>query len=139
MRIGGSFAPPLTNEKLKNYKVLIGKVDPESRLRSALDTCYKCAEGWWTQPDSTGVGEPHPVGEITDKEGRTRPAPMMIPLDAPIAKALDEYIPWDDEIETFATIFEAITDISLRNCAFHLLWHVKELALDREPITADKL
>jgi hypothetical protein len=28
---------------------------------------------------------------------------------------------------------------SLRDAAFHLLWHVVELDKDREPITADKL
>lgn len=32
-----------------------------------------------------------------------------------------------------------LEDTSLRDACFHLLWHAKELARDREPITRDKL
>jgi hypothetical protein len=36
-------------------------------------------------------------------------------------------------------LFDGLRAGELRNAAFHLLWFCKELTLDREPLTVDKL
>jgi hypothetical protein len=67
---------------------------------------------------------------------------VVVPLDDPIAKELYDAIPWEHEIAGIQSLFDSIDRVSqrdLRNAAFHLLWHVKELNLDREPITNDKI
>jgi hypothetical protein len=75
-------------------------------------------------------------------KGQVRPAPLIVDLDEQIAKDLWDHIPWDEELDVIAAEFEKIsneTHRDLRNAAFHLLWHAKELVRDREPITTDKL
>lgn len=130
-RIGGSFAPPLTDELLSSYKSLIDGLDPRSQVRDAMQSLYDCCTAWWNLPESTGDGRPHPSGRG-----------IIIHLDKAVAEALWDAIPWDDELAVIAMLFDGIDatkDRALRNAAFHLLWHVKELARDREPMTADKL
>jgi hypothetical protein len=130
-RIGGSFAPPLTDELLVHYEAMLSTLDPKSQLADAFKICLNCCKQWWEQPESVGPGKPHPVGVGT-----------IVDLDAPIAAALWEHIPWDDELNVMGQVFEKIDPIAqreLRNAAHHLLWHAKELVRDREPLTADKL
>lgn len=131
-RIGGSFAPPLTEDLLTKYEALLGSLDPQSQTADAFRIVLNCAKQWWEQPDSSGAStRPHPVGRGT-----------IIDLDEPIAKALWDHIPWDEELDVYANVFEKIDPVAerdLRNAAFHLLWHAKELARDREPLTNDKL
>lgn len=130
-RIGGSFAPPLTDELIERYRATIEALSA-SPVRDAMRQCLACCERWWGLPDSVGTetrNHPSGVGRIVD-------------LEPAIAEALWDHIPWDHEIEAIQSLFDAIDPGSsreLRNAAFHLLWHVKELNLDREPLTADKL
>ena len=129
--IGGSFAPPLSDAILASYRQQIEALPERSQLREALAVLHNCAAQWWEQPDSTGDGKPHLTGRA-----------IVVPLDTAIAEALWDHIPWDDELEIFAKLFDAIsneTDKPLRDLAHHLLWHAVELALDREPLTADKV
>jgi hypothetical protein len=128
--VGGSFSPPLSDAKLADYRSAIELLQPKSRLREALEILLNCCEQWWEQPESTGSGRPHPVG-----------IGLIVDLDDSIAAALWEHIPWNDELDAFQKLFDAIepADATLRNMAFHLLWHARELALDREPMTNDKL
>lgn len=129
--IGGSFAPPLSDETLEGYRKLIDAVPERSQLRDALEAVYRCSTAWWEQPESTGDGKPHASGRGT-----------VVALEKPIAEALWEHIPWREELDTFAALFDTIsneTEKPLRDCAHHLLWHARELDLDREPITTDKL
>lgn len=135
--IGGSFAPPLTDAKLAAYRDLIDALPP-SAVRDALDTLHKCCAEWWELPESSGTEtRPHAVGIGT-----------VVDLDEPSKTALYDLIPWAHELNamggwTDATGYHAglFDDLrgELRDAAFHLLWHVKELDLDREPITNDKL
>ena len=129
-RIGGSFAPPLSDEKLAAYEAMINGM-AESPLKTALQTCLTCVKQWWDLPESTGNGRPHPVG-----------IGYIVDLDEAVKQSLWDAIPWQHEIEAMQRLFDAIpadTERDLRNIAFHLLWHVKELDLDREPLTNDKL
>lgn len=129
--IGGSFAPPLTDELLAGYRTLIDAQPPQTLLRDALEHLYRCVMQWWELPESKRKGKRHPVG-----------VGFIVDLEEDHAKALWEAIPWDHELDAMARLFEAIDpkgERALRNAAHHLLWHVKELNLDREPLTNDKL
>lgn len=132
-RIGGTFAPPLTDELLDKYEDLADEI--EGPVAEAMMTLAKCCRKWWNLPDSEGlVGrKDHPSGVGT-----------IIPLDEKIQKDLYDLIPWDHELAAIQSLFdnmpsETPEDKEYRNAAFHLLWHVKELNLDREPITNDLL
>lgn len=131
-RIGGTFAPPLTDELLASYRKMIDGVPAKTQLREALESCFACCAKWWDLPESTnGKATPHASGRG-----------VILDLDAPVAEALWDRIPWEEELETYGKLFDGINPASerdLRNAAFHLLWHVRELNLDREPITNDKV
>lgn len=129
-QFGGSFPPPLTDEKLSEYRTL-AESEPASPVRDAILTLLKCCENWWNLSESTTqVIRKHSSG-----------VGSIVPLSKENMAALDNDIPWGHELESIQGLFDGIDPAKkeLRNAAFHLLWHVKELYLDREPITADKL
>lgn len=151
-RIGGSFAPPLTDELLAKYRKTI-KALPAGPVKDALGSLMPCCEKWWDLPEPSGTKTAkHLVGVGT-----------IVSLQDDHRHALDEHIPWEHELDAIQRLFDAlptgttppgqeqfvdgvrravVTDPAardLRNMAFHLLWHVRELNLDREPLTADKL
>jgi hypothetical protein len=127
-RIGGSFAPPLTDELLDRYEALATAAG--GPVGDGMLTCLRCCRKWWDLPESTGDGRPHPSGRG-----------VIVDLDAALAEQLDEHIPWEHEIEALRGLFDGLDPAGkeLRNAAFHLLWHVIELNNDREPLTADKI
>lgn len=129
--IGGSFAPPLTDESMAAYKSLID-AQPPSAVKDAMATLHNCCGVWWNLPESNGTAtQKHPVG-----------VGLIVKLHDDHAKALEPNIPWDHELDAIQALFETIpneTQKPLRDAAFHLLWHVKELSLGREPLTNDKL
>lgn len=130
-QFGGTFAPPLSDEILAKYRQQIDALPADSMIRDVCDKLHTCCHAWWNAPDSNGPGKRHPSGKG-----------MIVPLDEGIAKQLFDVIPWDKELEAYQKVLDGIdpvADRDLRNMAFHLLWHAKELEMDREPITADKV
>lgn len=130
-RIGGSFAPPLSDEKLATYKAMADAL-PASPVKDAMATLLTCCGVWWELPEPEGTARtPHPAGVGT-----------VVALQDDHAKALWDHIPWEHELDAIAGVLETIsneTHKALRDAAFHLLWHAKELCLDREPLTIDRL
>ena len=163
-QIGGSFAPPLSDELLDKYQALIAQ--SQGAIKDTLTTLLTCCRKWWELPESVGGGNAHPSGRG-----------FIVELDHAIKESLWDLIPWPHEIKAMESVIsdcqaEAVAinaarlaawrqavanhaathpessssiprpvleDTQLRDAAFHLLWHVKELDLDREPITTDKL
>lgn len=129
--IGGSFAPPLTDAKIASYKAAITAL-PLSPVKDACEVLLTCCEKWWELPEPNGTEvKPHPVGRG-----------QIVSLQSDHAEALEPHIPWKHEIEGMKVLFDGIsneTQKPLRDMAHHLLWHVIELDLEREPITADRL
>lgn len=127
---GGSFAPPLTDALFASYEKLAKEAG--GPVGEAMQSLLKCCRAWWDLPEPEGTKQwAHPSGRGT-----------VVELQGDHAKALDPHIPWKHEIETTARLFDAIdpeTQRDLRNAAHHLLWHVVELDLGREPLTKDKL
>ena len=131
MHIGGSFAPPLTDAKLDEYELLIEALSI-SPLKDGLMALLKCCRSWWALPESKAA-------ECWQHESGKG---IVIPLELAHQKSLWNEIPWTHEIQAIEVLSDKIDPIAqkdLRDAAFHLLWHVKELDLDREPMTADKL
>lgn len=149
-RIGGTFAPPLTDEKLAAYKTAISAM-PAGAVRDALATLMHCCNIWWELPESNGTAKtPHPSGVGT-----------ITALQADHVKTLDDSIPWGHELDAIQTLFDGLPDgagavivdedgrrrsiiedkaaKATRDMAFHLLWVVRELNLGREPLTNDRL
>ncbi len=129
--VGGCFAPPLSEQKLESYRKLIESQEP-GPVKDACYTLLKCVEVWWELPEPEGGKRwAHPSGTGT-----------IVSLQKDHAESLWESIPWDHELDSIQTLLDKIepsTKTSLRNAAFHLLWFVRELNNDREPLTADKL
>lgn len=128
---GGSFAPPLTDELLAKYRHMIDSLDNLSQVYDCMNKLHKCCAAWWDLPESDTAGpQTHMTG-----------ARVQL-LDGPVRAKLFDLIPWMEELDVMGTVLDKIDPSShrdLRNAAFHLLWHAKELCLDREPITKDKL
>lgn len=130
-RVGGTFAPPLSESKLNQYEAMIKALPETSQIRDAMTNLLKCCREWWKLPDST-------TNPILHNSGKA----VVVKLDDAISKALWDFIPWKTELASYGTLFDSIDAVSqadLRNAAYHLLWHVNELELGREPITTDKL
>lgn len=133
------FAPELTDASLKSYEEIVKGTDPASPVGEALRNLLNCVQEWWALPESKrkdGVGF-----ELLHKGKRADI--VTTPLEEEHKAALWDHIPWEHELvglsdEKGAGLFDGLTG-DLRDCAFHLLWHVKELNADREPLTQDKL
>ena len=134
--IRGTFAPPLTNEKLQEYSELADNA-PGS-IKEKMKNLIEMVLVFRETPDSKNEGRPHPSGRG-----------FIIPLEQKEIERIWDYVPWNDdgedhinECNMIGELFEKIdraTNRELRNAAFHLLWFARELAMDREPITSDKI
>ena len=128
---GGSFAPPLTDAKINQYRGIINSHEP-GPLKDAMQTLLACCEKWWDLPEAAGTAAwAHPSGKG-----------QVVTLQDDHAAELFGLIPWEHELNAMQSLFDSIDPVAkrdLRNCAFHLLWYVKELEMDREPLTNDKL
>ena len=132
------FAPPLTDDQLAEYETRIAAVPP-GELREALDRLLACVAAWWKLPESKRRAEN--VQTINHKGRDVRFG--VTPMEADHVQQLWDVTPWMRELDALSTprddgLFDALQG-ELRNAAFHLLWHAKEITLDREPMTLDKL
>lgn len=128
-RFGGSFAPPITAENLDAYRLLADKEGGE--VGSEMVKLCEMVEVFYQTPESKLAGTTHDSGRGT-----------AVPLEDAEIKRIWDYVPWPRECDSLGVLFETIPADSkrdLRNAAFHLLWYARELTLDREPITTDKL
>lgn len=127
------FAPPLNDALLARYETHIAAVD-DDELRDCLRTLYRCVAAWWQLPDST-----RPAKRWEFDRGKT--LGEEVPLEDEHVEALWEVTPWMRELLAMEPLLDAIpvAQPDLRNMAFHLLWHCKEITLDREPMTTERL
>jgi hypothetical protein len=103
-RIGGSFAPPLSDEKLAQYRTLIEAM-PESPAKDTGLLVLACCEKWWELPASKSAGSPHPIGVGT-----------IVNLDEPLKKELWDYIPWTHDLNAMVSLFDEVQrDVTISN------------------------
>lgn len=125
-RIGGTFAPPLTPQKLGQY-ITLSESAPEE-VRGYMEQLISMMEALHKEDKSSNPSSPHPsgIGTITMLE------------DDQISRLFD-VTPWPRECNAMQECFEELPPGDLRNAAFHLLWYGKELSEDRQPLTNDRL
>lgn len=133
------FAPPLTDETLARYRELVGQYAGPVEVKDALASLLACVSAWWELPES----KPGDAPKLAIKHRGKDITVPVVPLEEQHVKALDPVTPWMRELDTLSNreatgLFDGLTG-PLRDAAFSLLWHAKELTLGREPITQDKL
>lgn len=129
VHVGGSFAPPLTPDLLASYESIIARCTNQ-RWREAMQRLHAMATAFLETPESSLPGTPHPSGRG-----------VVVPLEQSEIERIWDHVPYDYECDAIGTLFSEIpeSDRDTRNAAHHLLWYAKELTLDREPITTDKI
>lgn len=148
----GCFAPPLTDATLAEYEQMIaGLGDDRAEIKDYMRQCLDCVRRWWDLPESKRTD-----GKTFDIRHKGKPHTFRtVPLENAHVEALWDATPWMNELVAMERVFDTlphgtievnnrceVVDAAahdLRNAAFHLLWHAKELTLDREPLTSDKL
>lgn len=131
-RFGGSFAPPITDDKLKEYEQL-AKERKGTPVGDAMESLCLMVREFQKTGKSKLKGMPHPSGRGT-----------ITKLEPDEIKRIDPVVPWSHECEAMQRLFDDLPsrtqdDKQARNAAFHLLWYAKELTADREPLTNDQL
>lgn len=140
-------APALTDETLDRYRQLAAAA--AGPVRDSMLACLVPIGNWWELPDSKRTdGERlkimRPVSGTFEGSSREMYREIvydLAPLEDSHKEQLDDLIPWSHEIAAMQGLFETIPaeQKELRDAAFHLLWHLKELDLGREPATLDRL
>lgn len=125
-RFGGSFAPPLTHESLVAYKLLSSACE-DVKASGYMKNLIKMVEVFNETPASKEAGSPHPSG-----------LGIEVPLEADEVKRIWDCVPWSEECDVIGKAFDVLKG-DTRRAAYHLLWYARELTVDREPITTDKL
>ncbi len=152
--VGGSFAPPLTADKLRQYRVVIERSVSDDLKEPLLGLC-RMVEVFQETPESDEPAEPHPVGM-----GHVQ---QLAPEEV---ERIWDLVPWPWEVDAlrgrcnqleptevdqanarrhaaYKARGERMPDseriVTLLGASRHLLWYAKELAEDREPCTNDKL
>jgi hypothetical protein len=99
-RIGGSFAPEITDELLADYHAKVESIPHSLPQREVLENLLACCEAWWELPESNGTSKtPHAVGIGT-----------MVSLHPDVLEKLDPHIPWDHELEAYQKLIDAFPD-----------------------------
>lgn len=139
------FAPPIDASRLERYKALATIADP-GPIEDAYRQLLAMVEKFQETPESRERGIPlqteYTRSPFQDADGKPKPPPKIVPLEQAEVNRMWDFVPWPHEINAMAALFERIPNESrkeLRDAAFHLIWFARELCLDREPMTQDKL
>ena len=135
------FAPPLTPERLAAYQDLARAQETPASVSEAMLALVRLAERFAETPTSKLPGVPL-QSEYTRSPFRGKAPPHIVPLEPEEIDRLWDAVPWDHDLRALGELFETLSALgqkALRDAAFHLLWFAKELALDREPMTLDRL
>jgi hypothetical protein len=131
-------APPLADETLDRYEALLNETSSE--VRDALEQCLACVRAWWELPESSRRGERWLTSRVNAAgDGYDDIEIEVAPLERARVEELWDVTPWPRELQAMKPLFETLPPGELRDAAHHLLWHAIEIALDREPLTMDKL
>lgn len=133
------FAPPLTDGLLAAYEKLANSLpDARGDVRDAMRECLAAVRAWWELPVSAGSADDQSLAtRHRGKDVRVK----LTSLTPELVKTLWDAVPWPYELDAMQALFDRIdpAEKELRDAAFHLLWHARELCLDREPLTQEKL
>ncbi len=126
--IVGTFAPVITPELLSTYRTIVEEQAPKEIRQELLNLC-QMMEVFQETPESQEPKEPHPTN-----------TGFVQRLSEAEIRRIDSFVPWDWEIKALARQCRDLPPKSAtRKAAYHLLWYARELTLDREPCTRNKL
>lgn len=130
------FAPAMTDESVAAYRGRVNAMEA-GQIKDACDECLKAVEAWWKLPDSTRED----VDKFKIKHGGVDKTFSVVPLEEQHVQDLWDLVPWGYELDAIQSLFNGISqeEKELKDMAFHILWHARELCEDREPLTQDKL
>lgn len=134
-------APDLDDALIGAYGKLADSLpDGLGEVRDAMRECLKAVKLWWDLPESGA----RPAHWKTTRGGR--PAEFkVVPLTDDLKEALWDAVPWPYEIDAMQALFDRTFEDRTKHprllvdACYHLLWHARELCLDREPVTQSKL
>jgi len=129
------FAPPLTAEKLVEFREL--KKQADAPVADAMEELIVMVETFLKTGKSKR--DPEVVPMLARKDGKTITKAECVPLEDKEVERIWDVVPWEHEINAMADLFESLPNGDLRNAAFHLIWYARELVRDREPMTNDTL
>jgi hypothetical protein len=135
------FAPELTDERLARYEVLANAL-PDSRgeVRDAMRECLAAAKLWWQLPESKGDRKDQSLDVRHQNKDRSVKLTSLTP---DLVEQLWDAVPWPYELDAMQSLFDRTfqgrEEAELKDACFHLLWFARELCLDREPLTQEKL
>lgn len=146
-----AFAPSLSDEKLAAWRETVENLPEDlpkrDQVEDAMRRLLACVEAWWELPESTRTKDAKRWAFIKANSGGARQEADEIPLEDEHVDALWEVTPFMEETYYLASpepatekgLFHEIPAGKVKDVAFGLLWFVREIALDREPMTQDKL
>jgi len=118
---GGSFAPPIGDEKLARCREIAETAAAE--MKEPLLKLVKMLEVFFETPSTSSE-------KLSPEE----------------CARIWEYVPWEHELQGIQKLFDTLPngpkgspEWKLRDAAFHLLWYAYHLTKDLEPMTTDRL
>jgi hypothetical protein len=140
-RVGGSFAPPLTTEKLDAYAGLHDGIE-DPVVKYVFGNLLACAKKFQETGESKEKPVPHPMdgAEVQTSDGKTGVLrAKVVPLEKAEIDRIWDDVPWPYECDAYGQQLDVLPPGELRNAAYHLLWYARELTADREPMTTDRV
>lgn len=158
------FAPPLTDELLAKYRADTDAL-PIGPVKDICNECLLGIEAWYRLPESTQEA----IERFRIKHKGVDQTFSVIPLEHEHVNLLWDLIPWDYELDAMERVLDNLPDgtqeytevvsvdgtgktatrsavrivdqaaFDLKKMSRHLIWYARELCLDREPLTHDKL
>ena len=125
-RLGGSFAPQITDDKLEEYRQLAGNVH-DQRCSEYMIQLVEMLDMFNETPESSLPGTKHPL------------AGMVVPLEDAEIKRIWDKVPYMEECDLIGKAFDILPPGEQRHAAYHLLLYARELTLDREPMTQERV
>lgn len=130
-------APALDDATLERYAAIVADLET-GELKSEMESVLACVRAWWEIPESKRRDVE--TIRVWNPAAKAWGTVDLQPLEAKHVAELWEVTPWMRELESIGVnLIDALPQGDTRNALTHLLWFAKEITLDREPATADKL
>ena len=94
--IGGSFAPPLTVEKMTAYKSLAESCD-DRKCKGYMNDLIKMVDVFFETPESCEKAVKHPAG-----------VGMMVPLEEAEVERIWDCVPWSEECDLIGQALDVL-------------------------------
>lgn len=140
--MGRSFAPPITPQKLAEYRAL-GESLPTGQVREVILLLCQMVEVFQQTPMSKEPPVLAPGCPMRVVIGENQKGQLVnvydIPLEQKEVERIWDYVPWPSEIAMYRDLLKTVPPGPVYEALGYLIWYATELAKDREPMTQDRL